>query len=335
MPSQERLQRFDRTLYRPIRTDAFREAVYDVLRIGRRSVVDRSSRLSLPAPTTGRPSQPARVHDGERPRILVAEDNETNQQLTAGMLDYLGFETELVPDGKAAVDRVRQGNFSAVLMDCQMPVMDGYSATRCLREEGHVTLPIVALTAHAGASHEKAALDAGMNAYLTKPVRLEALERVLTEVRAQAPTPANDVGPAEGAACCDSEASEQERAIIDMKVIDTLRSLESPSNPNLTARLVERFVSSAAEYRDHLHGALENGDVHGLRESAHALKGASASLGACRLAFISQQLEQHAGDLDLESCRTPLGRLDSALDEACSVLQDLIQRPRDSQADAG
>lgn len=333
MPSEQLLKRFDRTLYRPIRTQSFRQAVDDVLDIGRRPAADTSSSQSLLALTDSMPSEPVRIRQSERPCILVVEDNLTNQQLTVSMLDYLGFDTELASDGRLAVDRVEKGpGFRAVLMDCQMPVMDGYSATRRLRELGHADLPIIALTAHAGASHEKAARDAGMNGYLTKPVRLEALKGLLGEVyeREQLPVVANDNTPSLIPAADEPHPSEEEHVVLDMNVVQALRRLESPKNPNLMVNLVHQFVKSSTDYRDRLRAAGDRGDLTGLKEAAHALKGSSGSLGACRVAFISQLIEEHARQEDLDSCRVLLDRLEASLEEAWPALKGTIEGPREA-----
>ncbi len=120
--------------------------------------------------------------DPHRPRILVAEDNPTNQRLATAFLERLGYAAEVVETGAAAVEAARSGRYAAVLMDCQMPEMDGYEAARRIRSAESATgrrLPIVALTAHALAGDRERALAAGMDDYLTKPIRREALAEAL------------------------------------------------------------------------------------------------------------------------------------------------------------
>ena len=119
-----------------------------------------------------------------RARILVAEDNPVNQLVARGMLAKLGYDTEVVANGELAVAALSRQRFDAVLMDCQMPVMDGFAATRAIRERERDTeslsVPIVAVTANAMPGDREQCLEAGMDAYLSKPVTLEGLDAVLS-----------------------------------------------------------------------------------------------------------------------------------------------------------
>jgi len=127
-----------------------------------------SLRLPSPAP-------------GGRGRILVAEDNPVNQRVAKLQVQRLGFEVDVVENGAAALTALEQRDYSMVLMDCQMPQMDGYEATRELRrrQNGSRRVPVVAMTANAFAADREACLQAGMDDYLSKPVELRALEEVL------------------------------------------------------------------------------------------------------------------------------------------------------------
>jgi CheY-like chemotaxis protein len=139
--------------------------------------------LSRPAGRAPSPSNPLVTRpfleetSKRRGVVLVAEDNSTNARVIALLLTKLGFEHQLVANGKEAVEKIRTGDFSLVLMDCQMPVMDGYEATRQIRRIGGAKgrVPIVAMTASALVGDKERCLESGMNNYLTKPVRLEVL----------------------------------------------------------------------------------------------------------------------------------------------------------------
>ena len=122
----------------------------------------------------------ARRHPLTGRRILLAEDNVVNQKVALRMLDLLGCLVTVVGDGQAAVERWRESAYDLVLMDCQMPVLDGYAATRLIRSlENGAHIPIVALTADAIQGTEERCLAAGMDAYLTKPVAKTAIEAAL------------------------------------------------------------------------------------------------------------------------------------------------------------
>ena len=138
--------------------------------------------LSLPAEAVARPiavvAPAADAPDRFRGRVLVAEDNPVNQTVARTLLERMGLEVVLVDDGDQAVQAVHEGGFQLVLMDCRMPVCDGFEATRRIREAGQ-TLPILALTASALADDRRACLDAGMNGHIAKPVRVDALREAL------------------------------------------------------------------------------------------------------------------------------------------------------------
>ena len=130
-----------------------------------------------PAAAPARPAVPA----GSRGRILVAEDNPVNQQVVTKMLASLGYESDIAADGQAAVEHVASQPYAAVLMDCQMPVLDGFAATRTIRASGgpRAGLPIIALTASALASDQEECRSAGMDDFLSKPLRREVLAETL------------------------------------------------------------------------------------------------------------------------------------------------------------
>ena len=114
-------------------------------------------------------------------KVLVAEDNKVNQKVVMGMLKKLGYEADLVENGKDAVDAIELNDYLLVLMDCQMPEMDGYEATRRIRQisgKRHYT-PIVAITANAMLGDKEKCLDAGMDGYMSKPVKMDLLQEVL------------------------------------------------------------------------------------------------------------------------------------------------------------
>jgi PAS domain S-box-containing protein len=149
---------------------------------------------ALLSPETCEPTQAvakppaASASVGLKPRVLLAEDNLVNQKVGVLMLSRLGYEVEVVGDGKAAVDAFRDGPYHAVLLDCQMPIMDGFEATRLIREiEGNNRrIPIIALTANALAGERERCLKAGMDDYLSKPINLKLLGELLAAVTAKA-----------------------------------------------------------------------------------------------------------------------------------------------------
>jgi len=127
-------------------------------------------------------------------RILIAEDNRTNQIVIRAQLKRLGYSADVAGDGAAAVEGVRRGLYDLVLMDCEMPTMDGYEATRRIRESSHVRVPIIALTAHAMAGDRDRCLAAGMDDFISKPVDLKLLADLLTKWLTELPDDDRTVG---------------------------------------------------------------------------------------------------------------------------------------------
>ena len=202
-------------------------------------------------------------------RVLIAEDSETNAMVAKTMLERLGLEYQHVVDGAAAVDTALFSEFDVILMDVSMPILDGLEATRILRERGY-TKPIVAMTVHALKEDRDAALAMGINSYLTKPVRPDALRQEL----------ANWLSEPE------EDASMDGKSAISRAEIDALWSGD-----------LESFGSIAEMFIAELDWRLPKlSEVEGreLEHLAHAIKGASANVGATRLSELAFELEQRA-----------------------------------------
>jgi two-component system sensor histidine kinase/response regulator len=221
-----------------------------------------------------------------RNRILLAEDNPVNQKVVLRLLEKLDYRVEAVADGNAAVAAWQTGKFDLIIMDCQMPQMDGYEATREIRrlEGGKGRIPIMALTAHAMKGDEEKCRAAGMDDYLPKPIdrlKLEiCLERLLTGSGSAAPVLEVKKG--------DPEATQDP--------VEWQALLESIDGDREFARdLVDAFIGSADRELTSIAAALRAGDTATLREAAHTLKGASSNLRAPAATSAAALLESAAG----------------------------------------
>jgi CheY-like chemotaxis protein len=157
-----------RWLSKPLTANRLLEAIGEMARL----------RQAAPAPATPPPAAVADLPDSVvATPVLVAEDNEINRRVLAGMLRRIGCQPTFAVDGKEAVQLAQQAEFELILMDCQMPELDGYGATRAIRALGgrHAHVPILALTANAMPEDREACLKAGMDEFLTKPVKLDVL----------------------------------------------------------------------------------------------------------------------------------------------------------------
>ena len=270
---------------------------------------------------------PERRETGLQGRVLLVEDNPVNQEVTKAMLRKLGLPMQLAQHGAEAVDLVRSQDFDLVLMDCQMPVMDGYEATRIIRGLAHgrgARLPIIALTANAMQGDEQKCLAAGMSAFLAKPYTLAMLRAMLARwlpdapaVPALATVPAVPAGPA-------VPAAPDDRPAIDRAVIATLRELDEFGGMGLAQEIFTTFLDSAEHSLAQLEGALAAGNARALGQAAHALKSSAANVGAQALSGCYRELEACGRDGRIEQALALLGPARREHQRARSQLQDIL-----------
>lgn len=278
------------------------------------------------------------VPTGIRPgaRILVVEDNPVNLELAVSMLENLGCTCETAEDGEAAVARLcqREPGLDLVLLDCQMPKLDGYGVARQLRDyerQQRVARPlaVVALTANALAGDRELCLSAGMDDYLSKPFTqnqlLEALQRWLPPVSASSAKPA---GPDWSSTASSSEPWVGDLAgdnSLDATVLKEIFALESGGRPGLFDRLVSVFRSSATERLAEMRRAISDQDAAALNRSAHALKSGAAQLGALALATSCRSLEEAAHNGELQSAASLFELCELEFRAASSLLTRVAQ----------
>ena len=251
--------------------------------------------LNQPArdtPDEGTPAtSTAGAQENGRLSILVAEDNAVNQTIVVLNLEKRGYRVHVAANGREAVDLLARTRCAAVLMDCQMPTMDGYEATAEIRrrEGAERHTPIIAMTAHAMTADREKCLAAGMDDYLSKPLRGEALDAILARwAPIDLPKTADPVsGPDEPGP----------DGLLDGAVIAELRAIVSPS---ALAAVLDAFEDEAGERAAEICTAASEGDAASLANAAHALKGAAASLGASYTARLAGRLEElaRAGGVD-------------------------------------
>jgi CheY-like chemotaxis protein/HPt (histidine-containing phosphotransfer) domain-containing protein len=243
--------------------------------------------------------------------VLVAEDNPMNQALLEHLLPAIGLTFVMVDDGQQALDRVARESFDAVLMDMQMPNMDGLTATRCLRAQpASASLPIIAMTANAFVEDHAACLEAGMNEFLTKPLTVATLVATLARFLpeddgAMAHLEAN-LAQSSGAEWSDDV---QVRHPMEPGFGVLARRLEAAGSVDLDQALrvsggdvqvleqvLQLFVDHHAALPKRLAGQLAAGDLTGAGRTVHTLKGAGASIGASAIVEAAAGLEQHLRD---------------------------------------
>jgi signal transduction histidine kinase/CheY-like chemotaxis protein/HPt (histidine-containing phosphotransfer) domain-containing protein len=224
--------------------------------------------------------------------VLAVDDNEVNQAVAEELLTELGLEVEVVGDGLAAFQAVQRKRYDAVLMDCQMPVMDGYAATAAIRvweaESGTPRTPIVALTAHALAGEREKVLAAGMDDYLTKPIPVRSLEATLARWLPARPAKSR----AAQSAVLPPVEKETPRAGMVAVPLDTT-ALLSPELPR-SARIIELFLKHVPGQLSSLLEVAQGTDAEAIRAVSHKLKGGCASIGAVAMASACERIQHDA-----------------------------------------
>jgi CheY-like chemotaxis protein len=248
-------------------------------------------------------------------RVLVAEDNATNREVAVAMLKKLGYPFDLAANGKEALQALRTSDFEIVLMDCEMPEMDGYEATRRIRDINTGTrnprIPIIALTADAVSGDREKCLQAGMNDYLSKPVEPPQLAAIL-EKWLNDPAGPSAAKPDAG----DPEA--QPEAVFNPEAFLVRLAGDEP----LARKIVAGFLNDLPGRLQSLNGMLEGGDAQGVRLLAHALKGAGATVSAEALRALFLQLQQAAAAGRLSAARVLLPEIE----EQITVLKSTLKR---------
>lgn len=254
--------------------------------------------------------QDTHVHASERPllgrRILVVDDVPPNRELAEELLHKLGAVVECASDGEEALAKALESRFDAVLMDVNMPGIDGYEATRRWRQSGDQETFIVAMTAHATEAAKEKSLEVGMNAHISKPISLQALHETLTPFFDLKPRPAGSPDPA---------LSQTNLRGIDMEeALDRLGG-----SHRLLSRLVASFCRKYAELENELATIVKEEDWSLLKERAHELKGAAANISAVAIRDTALELEKCAPD------QVPglLERLGRKLDELRAGIEHL------------
>jgi len=246
-----------------------------------------------------------------RPRLLLAEDNTVNQQVAVAMLQKIGYRADVVANGAEAVEALARGRYGAILMDCQMPEMDGYQATgEIRRREGEGSprrIPIIAMTASAMQGDREKALAAGMDDYLSKPVELDKLADVLRRWVG---------GEEEGEEAAGGEPAAPSAAAIDHARLSELRDLQQEGKPDVLAQLIEPFLRDAPAQLAALRAAVAERDTDTLKQTAHALKGSAANLAAPRVAGLCAELEALGHFEDRAVAEEVLSRLEYEFERA-------------------
>ncbi len=247
---------------------------------------------ALPAPLTSPARDPALPLIKQQ--ILVAEDNEINQIVTQEMLLNLGYDCTCVPNGKQAVDAALSGHYQLILMDCQMPVLDGYEATRQIRQAKSnaaphpaARVPIIAVTAHAGCSDRDLCIQAGMDDYLSKPIAKDDLRTSILKWLPATTAPANTALLTRAPVTVNTPGTTVSGVFNHTDMMERCMHDES-----LARLLLKKFLSQLEHDLQDIETAVHKGDCERIFTIAHRMKGSSSSVSATRIQRLATELCQ-------------------------------------------
>jgi len=259
-------------------------------------------------------------------RILVAEDNPVNHEVALAMLESLGCRVDGVCTGQEAVEAASRVPYDLILMDCQMPGMDGYAATRSIRRnerQGARRIPIVALTAHASKGDRAMCLAAGMDDYLSKPYTHQKLQAIVQRWLSMSlsTAPSLSEGLRQGTSVPSVPPYSGGPVILDSRAVDAIRALQRKGRPDFLARLIEKYVTASTEHMVSIRRAVASGDAMALWQAAHALKSSSGMMGASIFAELCHELEMLGRAATLDGVPEVLRKLEASYPSVCAALE--------------
>lgn len=256
--------------------------------------------------------------------VLVVEDDPTNRRVIGAMLRRLGYQCDMATNGREAVEAVERTAYSAVLMDCLMPVMDGYEATRSIREHESAAqqtgserrVPIIAVTALAFQGARDRCLSVGMDDYLTKPVMVETLTEILERWTKVAEEPSGW--------CADQppqSANDDDAAPIALEIIDELRGMGDDLGQSLIVELVQDFGTEIPDRFPTIHAAITDGQTELLLRELHFIAGCAAIVGARHVERLARSVDDRHGPVDLHAASDTVRSLEAEYVRAYDQLQ--------------
>jgi PAS domain S-box-containing protein len=255
-------------------------------------------------------------------RILLAEDNMVNQKLAAQLLGKMGYRPDVAGNGLEAIQALERQPYDVILMDVQMPTMDGLEATRRIcRQWPRADRPaIIAMTADAMQGDREKCIDAGMDDYVTKPVQIGALVGALTRA---AQTDAGSDAPLIAA----PETGDATPDILDAATLDDIRSMVGDEGDDGLGGLIECFLDDAPHLLDAMRAALAGNDAPALQMAAHTMKSTSALFGATTLAALCETVERASAAGTPDDAQGQIARIERAYADVSRVMRRLVASP--------
>ena len=255
-------------------------------------------------------------------KVLLAEDNPINQQVARAMLEKLGLQITLAANGQEAIELAEKDHFDLILMDIQMPIMDGHTATMKIRQspDNLRHIPIIALTANAMLSDRQKCLDAGMNDFLSKPFTLAQLQAMLEHWLAVAK---HNRHTSDNSGSMHESFTSRD-AIINLSTLNRLRELDPENGTGVLKKLISIYLSYAPSYASQIEKAIQAADHLALNKAAHTFKSSAANVGAETLAGICQKLENFGKNNQMDEASKLLPSMQQEFQQVTIALEALL-----------
>lgn len=263
-------------------------------------------------------------------RVLVVEDTAVNREVCTELLHHLGHSATVANNGAEALELLFKESFDAVLMDCQMPVMDGYEATRKYRQweskQGRKRLSIIALTGNALEPDKQLCLDAGMDDYLKKPFKLIQLKDILAKCLIETNQPESNVNLEENNADAHQAVHQEPKLLLERAPLDAIKELRKPGTPDIFVKIISVFETDTPKLVFAMRNSLEQNNTKELIRAVHSLKTSSSMLGAEFLADQCHIMEKSLRDgIEIHDAKSVIDRIEIMCQAATILLRSEVE----------
>ena len=261
-------------------------------------------------------------------RLLLAEDNVVNQKVAVRMLEKLGYRVDVVANGQEALAAITHLHYNAILMDCHMPEMDGYTATQEIRRRKSTAtpIPIIAMTANTMKGDREKCLEVGMDDFISKPVKLEALQEVLSKWVQLSQEPEQETTAALPLSPHNRLKKPQGGPSIDPHMLQDLRELGGDDDPEFLQSLIEQFLTNLPNHVAGIQKAITNQDPEALMKAAHGCKGSCRNMGAVVLAEVCMALETMGRENTIEGAQALHAQFELEISRVQTALKNELAR---------